>query len=298
MVLESGWFIIRKKRLNPTSQPWSPAKAPAAALERVVSPGSDVDEDEEGYDDFAFSDGLPEDEEDGEEATEDDVLDLAMRVATGEGGISARDELEEGGTDDEDEIVYPSRASKPVLATAAPASATPSPPARHANLPQPPGLAGIAGSGVNRTASDLLLQVLQGNSLDLRAPGAPFTGSPPMQSTAAPGLPGAIGNAGASGLTGRSIWSGPAAQPSAFAGSALSGQAWSGDAPGYAAPQSTEALFNSMPNESQQAAGTRSSPNMSPFGSIGQKMQPFNGQAQARQTPFNYQSRPQDRSYG
>lgn len=60
-------------------------------------------------DDFAFSDGLPEDEADEDAATEEDVLDLAMRVATGARGAPGEGEMEDEATDDDEEIVYTSR---------------------------------------------------------------------------------------------------------------------------------------------------------------------------------------------
>jgi len=175
---------------------------------------------------------------------------------------------------------------------------TPSPPDQHASAPLPPGLQ-TAGSGVNRTASDLLLQVLQGNSLDLRAPNAALSNSPVLQPANAPLLAGA---AASNALAGRSIWSGPTAPAGAFGNNAT----WTGEGNGNNAATATEALFNSMPNENQQSLGARVPSNISPFGSIGQKQPGSNTQQsglpvqQVRQHhPFAYQNRqPYDRSYG
>lgn len=253
--------------------------------DRVVSPTSEIDEDEDGYDDFAFSDGTEEEEEGGEGATEDDVLDLAMRVATGEGRISGQHGLDDGADTDDEEIVYPTRVAHASQATFV--SHTPSPPVQHASLPGPPGL---GNTGVNKTASDLLLQVLQGNPMDLRAPTSTFPGSPaaaqPTGSTAG------HNSGGTAGLAGRSIWSGSAMPPPSFSTPGAQHRAHGLDLSGLVQTQSTEALFNSMPNESQQPAGQRVSSSFSPFGSIGQKAQALPNPPQAHQTVFSYQSRP------
>lgn len=111
LVIERGYFVIRSKRLNPASQPWSPVKAGAPAA--VASPPWESDDDlpeEENHEDAVANLSEKEDDELSEHlTTEDDVLDLAMRVATGNTGV---DELGDEEEDDE-EILYPSRVLQP-----------------------------------------------------------------------------------------------------------------------------------------------------------------------------------------
>ena len=108
IILEGACFIIRRKRLNPATQPWNPIKiSPASAEDEmaVISLDREVEEDE----DTDEIDPEGEDETEGTyEGTEDDVLDLAMRVATGNTGLPGPEE-EVDTEDDDDEVLYPSR---------------------------------------------------------------------------------------------------------------------------------------------------------------------------------------------
>ena len=113
ITIDRNVFTIRTKRLNPTSQPWNPVKAPQLSLlegesDAVLSSDEVSEEDIELYE---------SDEDNGieqtYEATEDDVLDLAMRVATGNTRLPGPEE--EGEEEDEDEVLYPSRITSSTL---------------------------------------------------------------------------------------------------------------------------------------------------------------------------------------
>lgn len=127
IILEGGFFTVRQKPLNPTSQPWGPSKAqdPSATSPHMQH----VEGEAEDLDDFDFGSAqIPSPDEEDYEATEDDVLDLAMRVATGTTGSGAPDRLlrrpeagANGGEDNEDDddeddiVLYPSRVVQPAF---------------------------------------------------------------------------------------------------------------------------------------------------------------------------------------
>lgn len=163
---------------------------------------------------------------------------------------------------------------------------TPSPPAQYAKASAPvAGLSSAAAGAPTRTASDLLLQVLQGNSLDLRSspllpnvPGKAVDGgyasagglsSSPFLQTGSTSALGAL-------PSNRSIWSTASTGSEGFSampGASASGLASAGSSPGMqnrmrpgnapfpstgntvaGSSGNAEALFNSMPNQNQQAA--------------------------------------------
>lgn len=119
-----------------------------------------------------------------------------------------------------------------------------------------------ANVGTSRTASDLLLQVLQGSAMDMNNDA----------SQAASSFFGEDGNSGSSGgfpgildgnMSTRSIWSsGSGSLPPPT--SQVRAQPRPPSVTRLGAPSaSAEALFNSMPNQVQNTGSNRSSPNMS-----------------------------------
>jgi hypothetical protein len=125
--VQNSVFTIRSKRLNPASQSWNP-KASPIPLARVISPLSGDEDsaaesqegsvDEGNYDDELDDLNLPKEVDELSSTVgsyEEDVLDLAMRVTTGNeslGPVAQSDLFGHGALDDEeddDEVLYPTR---------------------------------------------------------------------------------------------------------------------------------------------------------------------------------------------
>lgn len=208
------------------------------------------------------------------EATEDDVLDLAMRVATGvkqslpldEGTVSEDDDDEEvlwrpmAGTIGDRRYVFVSLPRICILTSWLPDLLAVMLKFRK-YLSSKTGGFQPALAPNSRTASDLLLQVLQGSAMDMNndaslAASSFFGEDGTLSSTGGfAGVP--DGN-----MTTRSIWSSGSgnlppptsqvkAQPRPPSVTRLAAQS-----------ASAEALFNSMPNQVQNAGSNRSSPKM------------------------------------
>lgn len=121
-----------------------------------------------------------------------------------------------------------------------------------------------AANPTSRTASDLLLQVLQGSAMDMSdvsQAASDFFADQDTQNAAYSGLPD-----NRAGLVTRSIWSsGSGNLPAPLSQTGSQQRPTSGQQSRIATQTaSAEALFNSMPNQSQHNTGSnRSSPNLS-----------------------------------
>lgn len=265
VVLERGQYVLRKKQLNPASQPWRPVNQPSQDVE-VSPPVNDVTLSGY-YDDLGLPAGVDEmgDSDDDYEITEDDVLDLAMRVATGakdaspvlDGGMSDNE-------DDDDEVLW-----QPQMGTVGDQQPSPSGDQALSRKPLGTHAGGMSpvGTPASRTASDLLLQVLQGSAMDMSNAHSRLGDSFFDEQDHSLGPASAFSGFSeqAHGLVTRSIWSsGTGSIPPLTSQTSIPPRPASNQ-PNRLVTQtaSAEALFNSMPNQNQHNTGSnRSSPNM------------------------------------
>lgn len=297
---KAGSFAVRDKRLNPASAAWTPASAgfqrSLARPQSVTPPMSEDSSDEDADEAINMSTSALAGNNRGaasvhsEYAGDDDVIELAMRVATGaqEGlslqGAGHSDDLDD---EDDDRVLYPSFGfgSTSVQGTRSPIPAAavlpiqpPVPEQRTLNNRfEPAGL-------TSRTASDLLIQVLSGNPAE--------RSSPLLQDAVLPQYGPASVYSSTQTLphastVSHSIWSSVPAAPKPSSGRTGS------PGPVAAADVSAEALFNSMPNQNQ-GKGQQSSPRLgssarlpatpaATFGAIGSG--PSNRQANSPKRP-------------
>jgi hypothetical protein len=151
------------------------------------------------------------------------------------------------------------------------------------------------GNPASRTASDLLLQVLQGSAIDLGSDANrasdKFFSSPASSGAAQCGSTNKLQDS-PGGLASRSIWSsglGGLSTPVQQAG--IQQRPGSGQQTRmHQQTASAEALFNSMPNQNQNTGSNRSSPNMGATALYDPSKRNIFTNAEAPVAPFNAQS--------